>query len=294
MKQHKLALFSAVTAFAALLLCSGCFSNKLTDEEVNSILSLDSVCEPSDISAEQLAKQMYKATDPKGKFKDSSTFLLRQRVIDRETAVEISKTGQKQKKIKHDEGESELKFRAPDSLMQTTSKNGVANSQLLIKDGRAWDINPKKKTATEITGHRLELTKMFNMMTQPSKTFLDVFPNPEISCVYIGKTRHYRIVCRADNPQIAPYVMYVNAQTFLTTKMETILYSDDGEIQLLYSAVPRDFKLYEGVVMPSVTIITVGDKEDISEIIDFEMDVKFDDSEFELPKKFSITDSYDE
>ena len=78
--------------------------------------------------------------------------------------------------------------------------------------------------------------------------------------------------------------MYVNANTFLTSKMETILYTDDGQ-EFLYVARPDNFEKRSGVLMPTITKTTIGeDRHEVVLLREFELNVKFSDDVFKVPE----------
>lgn len=269
-----------ICAFTCLFVLTSCI-NTFSEEDVNRVLGLDRESEPSDMSVEQIVTMMNNAIDPKGKFKTTDTYLLRQKLID-QNAYEETNGFTTKKKYKYDEYETEIKFKAPDMLRQTSIRSGNEFSCLLIRDGRAWSIDTKRNKAEELKGQTLELTRVFTLMSEPSKSIVDAFPNVVADCIYIDKNRIYRLVCRAANPEIAPYVVYVNPKTFLTMRAETILYGDDGE-QKLYTATPSRFESINDVMMPMVTFVEVDGDIDVVTLKDFKLGVKFNDSDFEVP-----------
>ena len=257
---------------------------KLSEEEIDAMLGLNDPGEPANLSVEQLIKHMEAATDPESRFKNAKSYILRQVIVD-ETMVDADDSPFTQRMKKSiDQYESEIKFKKPDFERQVSFRNGEAFSVLLFKNGRAWSIDPKKNKATEITGHQLRLCHVFNSFSHPNNNLEDVFSTIDISTVYLNGARHYRVVCRVDDLEIAPYVMYVNADTFITTKMETILYTDDGQ-ELLYVARPTRFEKRNGVLMPTITNTTIGeDRHEVIHLSEFELNVTFSDDVFQVPE----------
>ena len=156
---------------------------------------------------------------------------------------------------------------------------------LIAKDPKIFDEFYKGMfDATEITGHQLRLFHIFNSFSHPNNNLEDVFSTIDISTVYLNGARQYRVVCRADDVEIAPYVMYVNANTFITTRMETILYTDGGE-EFLYIAQPDRFEKRSGVLMPTITKTTIGeDRHEVILLREFELNVTFSDDVFQVPE----------
>lgn len=266
-----------------LLLCAMLPSCSLSEAEIDEMLGLNVPGEPADLSVEQLIKHMDAATDPEGKFKDAKSYILRQVVVEESQKDVDNNPFSQRTKTSVDQYETEIKFRKPDWERQISYRNGEPFSSLLFKEGRAWTIDPKKNKATEITGHQLRLFHVFNSFSHPNNNLEDVFSSIEISTVYLNAARHYRVVCRADDVEIAPYVLYVNANTFVTTKMETILYTDDGQ-EFLYVALPDRFEKRSGVLMPTLIRTTIGeDRHDVVLLRDFELNVTFSEDVFQVP-----------
>ena len=265
------------------VLCAMLPSCQLSEAEIEEMLGLNVPGEPADLSVEQLIMHMEAATDPEGKFKNAKSYILRQVIVE-ETKVDTDDNPFSQRtRTAVDQYETEIKFRKPDFERQISYRNGEPFASLLFKEGRAWTIDPKKNKATEITGHQLRLFHVFNSFSHPNNNLEDVFSTIEISTVYLQGARHYRVVCRVDDLEIAPYVMYVNANTFRTSKMETILYTDDGE-EYLYVAQPDRFEKRSGVLMPTITKTTIGEKiHDVILLKEFELNVTFSEDVFQVP-----------
>ena len=267
-----------------LLFCAILPACKLSEVEIEEMLGLNDPGEPADLTVDQLIKHMEAATDPEGKFKNAKSYILRQVIVE-ESQKDVDDNPFSQKtKTSVDQYESELKFRKPDFERQTSYRNGEPFACLLFKEGQAWTIDPKKNHATQITGHQLRLFRVFNSFSHPNNNLEDVFSRIEISTVYLRGARHYRVVCRTDDLEIAPYVMYVHADTFITTRMETILYTDDGQ-EFLYRAIPSRYEKRSGVLMPTIISTTIGeDRNDVILLKEFELNVTFSDDVFQVPE----------
>lgn len=267
-----------------LLFCAILPACKLSEVEIEEMLGLNDPGEPADLTVDQLIKHMEAATDPEGKFKNAKSYILRQVIVE-ESQKDVDDNPFSQKtKTSVDQYESELKFRKPDFERQTSYRNGEPFACLLFKEGQAWNIDPKKNHATQITGHQLRLFRVFNSFSHPNNNLEDVFSRIDISTVYLKGARHYRVVCRTEDLEIAPYVMYVHADTFITTRMETILYTDDGQ-EFLYRAIPSRYEKRSGVLMPTIISTTIGeDRNDVILLKEFELNVTFSDDVFQVPE----------
>ena len=275
-------LFSAMLFL--FVLCAMLPACKLSDAEIEEMLGLNIPGEPADLTVDQLIMHMEAATDPEGKFKNAKSYILRQVIVE-ESQKDVDENPFSQRtKTTVDQFETEIKFRKPDFERQISYRNGEPFTSLLFKEGRAWTIDPKKSKATEITGHQLRLFHVFNSFSHPNNNLEDVFSSIEISTVYLNAARHYRVVCRADDVEIAPYVMYVNANTYITSKMETILYTDDGQ-EFLYVAYPGNFEKRNGVLMPTITKTIIGeDRHEVVLLKEFELNVTFSEDVFQVPE----------
>ena len=267
-----------------LLFCAILPACKLSEVEIEEMLGLNDPGEPADLTVDQLIKHMEAATDPEGKFKSAKSYILRQVIVEESQKDADDNPFTQKTKTSVDQYESELKFRKPDFERQTSYRNGEPFACLLFKEGQAWNIDTKKNQATAITGHQLRLFRVFNSFSHPNNNLEDVFSRIEISTVYLRGARHYRVVCRTDDLEIAPYVMYVHADTFITTRMETILYTDGGQ-EFLYRAIPSRYEKRSGVLMPTIISTTIGeDRNDVILLKEFELNVTFSDDVFQVPE----------
>lgn len=273
-----------LSSILMLLFCAILPACKLSEMEIEEMLGLNDPGEPADLTVDQLIKHMEAATDPEGKFKSAKSYILRQVIVEESQKDADDNPFTQKTKTSVDQYESELKFRKPDFERQTSYRNGEPFACLLFKEGQAWNIDTKKNQATAITGHQLRLFRVFNSFSHPNNNLEDVFSRIEISTVYLRGARHYRVVCRTDDLEIAPYVMYVHADTFITTRMETILYTDGGQ-EFLYRAIPSRYEKRSGVLMPTIISTTIGeDRNDVILLKEFELNVTFSDDVFQVPE----------
>ncbi len=263
---------------AAVTLAVSASCSILTQEEQRTLLRLDRPVSPSDISVSMLIGFMQQATDPYKKFHDANGYIIKQTTVSEQ---------EEQKRRISQSYLSEIKFAKPDSIRQTQYRNGTPFQISLYKDGQAWYIDPRTKKNTEVKGLDLDLFRTFTAMSNPSKTYLDIFKSVEIDLVYEDGKRCYRLICQAYNEDIAPYVVYVDAATFLTYKVETIMYGSDNS-QSLYSAVSKEFKWFcnNQVRMSSITVVKTKNGQDISTITDFVLNPNIPASDFLLPQPF--------
>ena len=269
----------AAVAVCTLFLTPACA--EFSREEQLALLRLDQPGNRSDMSVQQLIEAIQKATDPEKKYFNTEKYLLKQQIVaeqenddNRVSLVYIT----------------EIRYAKPDKIRWTHYRNGIPFKISICKDDEAWDIDPEKKKSVKIEeGLGLNLFRTSTAMANPTKTYLDIFKTVEISSVHEDGKRCYRLVCQAYDDAIAPYVIYVDAETFLPCKMETIVYHDDGT-QNLYTSMPTDYKWFEDSVrLPRRTVVKTGQgSQNVCTITDFTLNPNIPDSDFELPKRFKV------
>ena len=212
------------------------------------LLELNPPDEESDLSVSQLIERVREATDPKGVYLNCNRYILRQ------TAISKEKRG---KTVVDHYTVTEKKFRQPGQMRQTTYQNGIPVQTLLFKDNKAWIIDKNGK-AEEYNGQGMELFKNYIGFSDPKATEQTLFSTVELGVVYLDGIRTYRMICRTSDPNLPPYVEYIDAKTFLPVRLETIQYTADGR-QLRYTAEPQDYRWASNVLIPTVTLVTVGE-----------------------------------
>lgn len=266
----------ALGAALTIVLSTGC--QMLMTEDYDRILKLNIPVEMSDMSAAQLIEQMNKATDPDRKWRDCKSYILRQST--RQEKV----SGQTRTQNYFTQ---EIKYRQPEQMRQTMFRNDEPFSTLLYRDGKVWSIS-SNGTSHEITrGRDTELTKSFLGFSNPKADVLKEFHSVEIAVIYEDGKRLYRMVCRNENPRIAPYVKYVSADSFLTVRIETVNYTADGQ-QYLYSSEPAEYRWINGVQIATKIYATTGKRTEEFTVEEFLINPPIPDSDFELPKSAQI------
>lgn len=269
--------------FSALLL-TGLFSacQYYTREEQLSMLRLNfysPATYKSDLSVQQLIQAMQRANDPEKKFMNAKSYILKQKTVS-ETEVERKRISQ--------EYVTEIKFSKPDNIRWTHYRNGKPFKINICRNGSVWEIDPLTKRAKKIPeGFGLDLFRTMIALLNPSKTYLDIFQNVSIDKVLEDGVPCYRLVCQAYNQEIPPYVIYVNAKTFLTMKVETIQFMDNGS-QTLYVSVPQEYTWFGSVLMPRITTVTLSGQKNISTVLEFMLDPQIPEKEFQIPERFQI------
>ncbi len=242
------------------------------------LLELNPPDEKSDLTVSQLIERIREATDPKGVYRNCDGYILRQ------TAISKEKRG---KAVVDHYTVTEKKFRQPGQMRQTSYQNGVPVQTLLFRDNKAWIIDKNGK-AEEYKGRGMELFKNYIGFSDPKASEQTLFSSVEIGVVYLDGARTYRMICRTDDPNLPPYVEYIDANTFLQVRLETVLYTADGR-QLRYTAEPRNYRWISNVMLPGVTLVTVGDeKTEEYETTEFVINPNLSDLDFQVDEGTKI------
>lgn len=271
----KKALFPVLLLMSILLLC-GCAEDILHLEEGT----------PSDLTVDELIAKMKKATDPKNVYADAKSYYMKQRL----TSDNVNGS---------DESVSEIFWRAPGYMKQISYRNGEVINIIVTHQNRSWYVNPRTKKSREITGKDAQLVKVFSDIATPGLDYRKIFHTVTVDRVQSGpltsvKTHDspksdrwvYRLICRVENPEIAPYVFYIEPKTWLTDRCETILYGPDGSSRL-YIADSEAYEFENDVCMPKKTIITVDGKKDVADTVVFTLNPEIPLSTFDLEKPWN-------
>lgn len=236
------------------------------------LLELNPPDEESDLSVSQLIERVRNATDPKGVYLNCNGYILRQTAISKE---------KRRKTVVDHYTVTEKKFRQPGQMRQTTYQNGIPIQTLLFKDNKAWIIDKNGK-AEEYGGQGMELFKNYIGFSDPKATEQTLFSTVELGVVYLDGIRTYRMICRTGDPNLPPYVEYIDAKTFLPVRLETVQYTADGK-QLRYTAEPQDYRWVSNVLIPTVTLVTVGEnKTEEYETTEFVINPNLSDLDFQV------------
>lgn len=236
------------------------------------LLELNPPDEESDLSVSQLIERVRNATDPKGVYLNCDGYILRQTAISKE---------KRRKTVVDHYTVTEKKFRQPGQMRQTTYQNGIPIQTLLFKDNKAWIIDKNGK-AEEYSGQGMELFKNYIGFSDPKATEQTLFSTVELGVVYLDGIRTYRMICRTGDPNLPPYVEYIDAKTFLPVRLETVQYTADGK-QLRYTAEPQDYRWVSNVLIPTVTLVTVGEnKTEEYETTEFVINPNLSDLDFQV------------
>ncbi|MBQ4314559.1 MAG: hypothetical protein IJC21_03855 [Lentisphaeria bacterium] len=246
--------FTLFSTLAAVLVLSGCAS---TDETLL----------PSEISVDELQIRKDAATDPEGKFSKASSYIMRQNISD------SGIFGGTSNKI------IELKYKRPDKIKCTVMEDGKAISGYIINGNSAWSIDYSANKVVPIPPQHMVMIKTLTKLNTPATRYKDVFKNVEIFRCKTSDGEFFKLHC--SNNQKNSFEIYINASTYLTSRMKTSFRLPSGTLNT--DSRMKSYTLYEGIRIPDESVSVTGDEEQTQKVIFYKLDVPVDDNEFNPP-----------
>lgn len=221
----------------------------------------------SDLTVKELIRRMNHATDPRKEYLSCKSYRIRQN-------LSVIESGTK------DLMSLEVCFQVPDKVRITTYRGERPTVVEIYNGGKAWSIDCGTGRVRVVPkGHPLELMRIYTRQATPSLDATQIFRTVKIDMDVDEKGyKTYRMICDAGVDGIAPYVYYINGQTFLQERMETIQYA--GLAEYLYVSVPADYRWFGNVRLPGTSTVKIMESTRISRITAFELNVKFPDDYF--------------
>lgn len=231
--------------------------------------------EPADIKVPDLIAKMAKATDPEQRYRNCKSYLMKQ-------TFSVMQSGSKETLS------IETRFQAPDKMRLITYRNQKPTVIQIYNAGKAWSYDcATRKTTPVPKGIPTELMRIFTQMGTPSLDATKIFKTVAIDMQVQDGYKTYRLICDPGVKGIAPYVFYINSKSYLTERMETIMYANGEEA--LYVNVPADYTWYENnsIRLPVTSTVKQMDTTRISRMTEFKINLDFPDSDFLPPVPFS-------
>ena len=231
--------------------------------------------EPADISVPELVSRMGRATDPKRRYHNCKSYMMKQ-------TLSVMQSGTKETMS------IEIRFQSPDKMRIITYKDKQPTFIEIYNSGKGWRYDCATRTTTKVPpGQPIELMRIFTQMGTPSLDTTQIFKEVSIDMQIEDGYKTYRLICDPGVKGIAPYVFYVNGKTYLTERMETIMYINGEEY--LYVNIPADYTWYENktIRLPATSTVKQMDVTRISRMTEFKIDQDFPASDFLPPVPFS-------
>ena len=251
-------------AVSGLMLCPAC----------SDLLHLEPMA-PADITVAELIEKMSRATDPKHLYRDCKSYQMKQ-------TLSVIQSGAKETMS------IETRFQAPDKMRIITFKDKKPTFVEIYNAGKGWRYDCATRKVSEVAkGLPIELMRIFTQMGTPSLDATQIFKTVTIDMQIQDGYKTYRLICDPGVKGIAPYVQYINGKTFLTERMETIMYINGEEY--LYVNIPADYTWYENdsVRLPLTSTVKLMNTTRISKMTEFKINVDFPASDFLPPVPFS-------
>ena len=248
----------ALTAMIVIC-CTGCISNQGLPPEED--------LGPANISLNNLQLKMKQATDPKGTFRNSSSYIMKQQLI---TSTEDKK----------DAYVIITKFQKPKKLSITKLELGEPVSGQVINNMKAWSIDYTKKKCAPIEGRALRLIHLLFDISNPRATLSEIFPNIKLQQCRLGTRQYYKLYCRTKDDDIAPISIYVGKSNFLVKRV-SFTRKIDG---LRYAASMDRYNLYEGVMVAKKLTVRINNTIQSYKTIMYKLNPQLKPSDFQPPK----------
>ncbi|OQA86964.1 MAG: hypothetical protein BWY31_01008 [Lentisphaerae bacterium ADurb.Bin242] len=262
MKVNQRSLFLSGTVLLLAVFCPACAD----------LLKLEPQ-DPADMTVQELIVKMNQATDPKGVYRNCKSYVMKQ-----EFSTIRSGT--------RDNYSLEVKFKAPNRIRITTFRGSRATIADIYNNGQAWKVDCIMGKGTKVTGMGLSLVEIFSQMANPAMDATKIFKKVTIDMSTDTGVKMYRLICDPCKDGIAPYVFYIDGSTFLTVRLETIMYASDGE-EYLYISLPTAYEWFGEFRIPTTSTVKLMDATNISKVTEFAINVDIPDSEFLPPVPFT-------
>lgn len=238
--------------FVAVLLISGCVSENIMPVPDNSYVP--------DIKLKELAGKMVNAVDPNGIYRKSNSYFLKQDIVFDGKVLT-----------------NETTFKDPDMSKTVTYLDGKIIQKTVCNGKKCWATDRDGKKS-EITGKDLDRIKLFDAMSSPRGTIVDVFGSIEFAGEEeVGESLCYILICYPKVKELPPLALYVSKNDYLTRKVITV---KDNKA---YAAEIKKYSLLKGVMIASETEMDVNNdrKMELMTVTDYKLNIDVPDSEFE-------------
>ncbi len=255
-------LFFTLTSVMVMMLLQGC---AILDDDDG-----DTFEQPADITKQQLFKRMLATSDPTGVYRKAKSYIQRQE-------QELSASSSKKNYFI-----LEIKFKRPDKFKVTTLKARQPISALIFNGNKAWQVDYKTQKYVALEGLAFQRAKLFFSMGQPGNQYSSIFPEIKLNESINGAKQYYKLVCSSNIKGISPITIFVGKNNFLTKRLELNIATANGGQELYISTMDR-YALYEGVMVASLSTVKFRGKETKYRMIDYQLNIKLDDKEFQPP-----------
>ena len=224
---------------------------------------------PSDITLDELELKMAQAMDPAKKYRNAYAYFQRQNIEEEglfSTSYQIV----------------EVKFQRPDKFKFSYFEKNMPVTEILSIGKKAWLIDHKKYTVSEITGSALDKVKVMLALGHPDIDYDKLFSKVDIFLTRWNDCDCYKLVCQPALEGSNPIVIYVDKEQYLPVRMELVIKTADGDKKAI-SRIEK-YQNFEQVKVPALTRVEEGWREYLTRVVDYQLNTYFKEKEFELPE----------
>lgn len=223
---------------------------------------------PSDITLDELELKMAQAMDPAGKYRNAYAYFQRQNIEEEglfTTNYQLV----------------EVKFQHPDKFKFSYFEKNMPVTEILSIGPKAWFIDHKNNTVSEITGTALDKVKVMLALGHPDTDYDKLFSKVDIFLARQSGRDCYKLVCQPALENSNPIIIYVDKEKYLPIRMELTIKTADGEKNAI-SRIEK-YQEFDQVKVPSLTKVEEGWKEYLTRVVDYQLNSHFKENEFKLP-----------
>ena len=253
MKKHFLNVALLASVLSATALLTGCATSDM----------------PSDITLDELELKMAQALDPSQKHRNAYAYFQRQNI-------------EEEGLFSTDYQLVEVKFQRPDKFKFSYFEKNMPVTEILSIGKKAWFIDHKNHTASEITGSALDKVKVMLALGHPDTDYDKLFSKVDIFLPRLDNRDCYKLVCQPALENSNPIIIYVDKEKSLPVRMELTIKTADGE-KTAISRIEK-YQNFEQVKVPALTRVEEGWREYLTRVVDYQLNTYFKEKEFELPE----------
>ena len=223
---------------------------------------------PSDITLDELELKMAQAMDPAKKYRNAYAYFQRQNI-------------EEEGLFSTDYQLVDVKFQRPDKFKFSYFEKNMPVTEILSIGKKAWLIDHKKYTVSEITGSALDKVKVMLALGHPDIDYDKLFSKVDIFLTRWNDCDCYKLVCQPALENSNPIIIYVDKEKHLPIGMELTIQTADGA----KTAVNRieQYQEFDQVKVPALTKVKEGWKEYLTRVVDYQLNTHFKENEFKLP-----------
>ncbi len=232
----------------------------------------EDILSPSDLTLEELELRRNAATDPEGRFAASTSYIMRQEIIERywlnDDVIRMV----------------EVKFAKPDKMALITYENNKPASVFCTDGNRGWLCYYANRRIVQFDENGLRRMQMLASLGRPgSGSYREIFAKVEVFRCVNDEGRFYRIDCYGENSAY-PVSFYLDSGTFLPRQVRMKVPVADGSYVDYINRI-QDYGMRDGVNIPVTTIVEQDGVTHECKVIFYQLNPVFAESEF-LPPVF--------